>query len=129
MKNLVVPAEKIPNFEDVDISGYTPKVTQASRRKYDSKKYNLNLKGYECWRVWDRELNFMNPYNHPLLNVKLSPKKLLKTFGIPLSSVCVEATGMYYFEDMNLDVYLIMDWKTTQQYHGLNFTDDFYKVR
>jgi len=127
MKNLVVPIEKIPNFP-VDISDYAPKVTRASRRNYDSKKYNLTLEGYDCWRCYDRNMFFTNPANHNCLNVKLSPLKLLKTFGIPDFKVSDWTTGQYMFEDMNLDMFLVMDWKTTQLSHGLNFTDEFYNV-
>lgn len=37
-------------------------------------------------------------------------------------------TGVYYFEDENLDLFLIFDYKQTTQQHGPNYSDEFYKV-
>ena len=127
MKKIVVPLDKIPNFP-VDIEGYTPKVSKKSRRHYQAKKFDTSLDGYTSWRCWDREMDFLNPLNHVFLPVKLSPKKLMKTFGIPLFKTCNQSTGSYIFEDINFDMFMVTDWKCTQLQHGLNFTDEFYKV-
>jgi hypothetical protein len=37
-------------------------------------------------------------------------------------------TGTYYFEDENLDVFVLFDFKQTTIQHGINYTDDFYEV-
>jgi hypothetical protein len=36
---------------------------------------------------------------------------------------------MYYFEDENLDVFLVGDFMQTILSHGPNFNDEFYEVK
>ena len=39
-----------------------------------------------------------------------------------------EVTGQYQFEDTNLDVFMIHDYKQTTFYHGLNREEEFYNT-
>jgi hypothetical protein len=39
-----------------------------------------------------------------------------------------EVTGQYTFEDSNLDVYKLHDYRQTQFYHGLDREDEFYNT-
>lgn len=36
-------------------------------------------------------------------------------------------TGIYYFEDENLDLFLVGDFMQTQESHGPNYVDEFYE--
>ena len=52
---------------------------------------------------------------------------LIKAFGHPdKSEIGFAGTGQYHFEDNNLDLYNISDYKQTDYYHGLNREDEFY---
>ena len=57
----------------------------------------------------------------------VAPALLKRAFGKPEpSKLGVYSTGCYEFEDSNLDLFRIYDWKTTIIYHGLNRLDEDY---
>jgi len=39
-----------------------------------------------------------------------------------------ESTGMYAFEDENLDIFVLFEFGQTTYWNGPNYTDDFYEV-
>lgn len=58
----------------------------------------------------------------------LVPSQLVKAFGMPTSTrTGFEGTGEYDFEDNNLDVFNIADYKKTDFYWGLNREDEYYE--
>lgn len=55
---------------------------------------------------------------------------LVKAFGLPVpTETGFEGTGEYSFEDNNLDVFNISDYKKTDFYHGINRpeSDEYYQ--
>jgi hypothetical protein len=57
----------------------------------------------------------------------IPPYLLKKAFGMPeRTEMGFEVTGQYFFEDSNLDVYMLHDYKETTFYHGINREDEFY---
>jgi heat shock protein HspQ len=57
----------------------------------------------------------------------VAPADLIKIFGMPdTSETFFQGTGQYTFEDNNLDVFCLYDYKKTDFYHGLNREDEFY---
>ena len=57
----------------------------------------------------------------------LSPAMLVKAFGKPSeSAIGFAGTGHYDFEDTNLDLFRLHDYKQTDLYHGLPREESFY---
>jgi hypothetical protein len=58
----------------------------------------------------------------------IPPALLVKAFGMPnFTRTGFEGTGEYEFEDTNLDVFSINDYKQTDFYWGLNREDEYYE--
>lgn len=52
---------------------------------------------------------------------------MVKVFGLPeIGELHSHVTGILSFEDNNLDMYTLYDFKTTQAYHGFNREDEYY---
>jgi hypothetical protein len=59
----------------------------------------------------------------------VAPALLKKAFGKPgETQVGFVGTGTYDFEDSNLDLYRIIDYKKTDFYHGVNREDSHYET-
>ena len=57
----------------------------------------------------------------------LPPALLIKAFGKPEpSKIGFEGTGDYDFEDNNLDLFNLYDYKKTDSYWGPNREDSYY---
>jgi hypothetical protein len=57
----------------------------------------------------------------------LSPVLLVKAFGYPsMTRTGFDGTGEYEFEDNNLDVFSINDYRKTDFYWGINREDEYY---
>lgn len=57
----------------------------------------------------------------------VAPKHLRHTFGVPdQPEIGIWCTGEYHFEDNNLDLYKLFDYKQTDLYHGYNRDDEYY---
>jgi hypothetical protein len=83
---------------------------------------------FDAWRCHDRKIVKGGPKQGCALKMMLVPSHLVKAFGLPTSSrVGFDTTGEYDFEDSNLDVYNIYDYKKTDLYHGINREDEFYE--
>lgn len=51
----------------------------------------------------------------------------MKLFGTPdPTEIFYQGTGQYTFEDTNLDMYCLFDYKQTDFYHGINREDEYY---
>jgi hypothetical protein len=60
--------------------------------------------------------------------ILLSPALLVKTFGMPtMTRTGFDGTGEYDFEDNNLDVFNIADYRKTDHYWGFNREDEYYE--
>ena len=60
----------------------------------------------------------------------IPPALLKRAFGTPESTqIGFAGTGTYDFEDSNLDLYRLIDYKQTDLYYGLNKDDDFYTTK
>lgn len=119
-----ITLDKIPDY-DVDISNYKPAINRKTRKSLRKINLDTDVSNYEAWRCFDRNYKIFS-IEQPFVNVELSPKNLINAFGLPYNAICDECTGSYYFEDENLDVYLIIDWKQTQSFWGYNYNDEFY---
>lgn len=59
--------------------------------------------------------------------VLIAPADMVKVFGLPeIGELHSHVTGIFSFEDNNLDMFSLYDFKTTQAYHGLNREDEYY---
>ena len=56
-------------------------------------------------------------------------KIILQRFGPPGQPQHPDFTGMVYFEDENLDLFLVGDYMQTQETWGPNYEEDFYVVK
>lgn len=55
------------------------------------------------------------------------PAELVKAFGLPTPSrTGFDGTGEYDFEDNNLDVFNLCDYRQTTYYYGMNREDEYY---
>ena len=60
--------------------------------------------------------------------LELPPALLIRVFGAPtFTRTGFEGSGEYDFEDNNLDLYSITDYKQTDFYWGLNREDAYYE--
>ena len=58
----------------------------------------------------------------------LAPALLVKAFGTPgTTRTGFEGTGEFDFEDNNLDIFNICDYKKTDFYWGQNREDEYYE--
>ena len=101
---------------------------KSRRKKILRTKTNRNLEGYDAWRNHDRRVFIHDAKHKATLKLMLSPADLWKVFGQPdMADLGAEATGEYMFEDNNLDMYYLFDYKQTDIYHGLNREDEYYQ--
>jgi hypothetical protein len=70
-----VTPDMIPDY-DVDITGFRPKVTKKSRRKYNAPRVDTDFKNYECWRCFDRVFSAFS-HQYTCVRVNLIPKNLI----------------------------------------------------
>lgn len=65
--------------------------------------------------------------NHAVCKIQIAPADLIKLFGTPEpSEIFYQGTGQYTFEDNNLDMYCLFDYKQTDFYYGINREDEYY---
>ena len=85
------------------------------------------MTNYDCWRVHDREVISSGVKGPNSAKLLISPKALRHTFGTPdPPRDGIWCTGEYHFEDNNLDLYKLYDFKQTDLFHGVNREDEFY---
>lgn len=123
---------EIPNeFKNLTIEeGDIPKIRKDKRTKrpFIKVRTNRDLTNYDAWRIHDRELLKQGGKTPCVTKIMLPPALLVKTFGRPAASkIGFEGSGDYDFEDSNLDVFNIYDYKQTDFYWGMNREDEFYE--
>lgn len=114
-------------FQNVDMEGWQPSFKKKNNRKRVYTRTARTLFGYDVWRTFDRQLIVPDAKTEGICKLMLSPALLQKTFGRPSkSNYGFETSGVYHFEDNNLDLFQILDYKKTQLYHGLPREDEYY---
>jgi hypothetical protein len=60
----------------------------------------------------------------------IAPASLVRAFGMPSpTEIFYDGTGEFNFEDSNLDLYCLYDYRQTDFYYGLNRDDDYYETK
>lgn len=91
-------------------------------------KSSGDISKYDVWRVYDRYLMKGSPKEGCHRKLMLVPSLLIKAFGTPKPSrTGFFGSGEYDFEDNNLDLFNIYDYKQTTFYWGLNREDEYYE--
>lgn len=121
-----VSIDKLPDF-DVDITNWKPPVTKKSRRMFNRSKIDSDFTNYEAWRCFDRPVEDFTEKDQ-FITILLKPKHLIYRFGTTDEAVCEQDTGSYVFEDENLDMFILIDYKQTTESWGPNYEDEFYEV-
>ena len=100
------------------------------RGKLIRTRSSKSLHGYDAWRVMDRAFLKADGYHYAVHRFYVAPAVLIRRFGDPANpELFFQGTGKYSFEDSNLDLYQLYDFKQTDHFHGLNRDDDFYTGR
>lgn len=122
---ITIPEE----FADLDISDVRPEEykRRGRRKKMIRNRTNKDMTNYDAWRNHDRRVFVADSKHETDAVLKVAPADLVKVFGMPDEpSFGVESTGEYLFEDNNLDMFFLFDYKQTDLYHGLNREDEYY---
>lgn len=121
-------------FKDIAIDDvvetYESKSSRRTQRKMLRTKSDKNLIGYYAWRCTDRSIKKGSGRQACVAKLMIPPALLVRTFGTPgPSETGFHGSGEYHFEDSNLDVFNIYDYKKTTFFHGFNREDDFYTTK
>lgn len=112
-----IPAE----FQEESLEDIVIKKDKRTRRPIIRLRSNRDISKYDAWRCYDRQLLKGGGKQKCVRKVQLVPALLVKAFGLPTpSETGFEGSGEYTFEDNNLDIFNIADYKQTDFYHGLN---------
>lgn len=83
-----------------------------TRRPIMKQLASRDLSKYDAWRCSDRMLHIGKPNERCIRKLKISPAALVKAFGKPLKGqLGFAVSGEYHFEDSNLDVYRLYEYK------------------
>lgn len=116
-------------IDDVEET-YESKAKRNISRKMIRTKSDKNLIGYDAWRCTDRSIKKGSGRQFAVAKIMIPPALLVKTFGTPgTTETGFHGTGEYHFEDTNLDVFNIYDYKKTDFFHGFAREDDFYTTK
>jgi hypothetical protein len=109
-----------PEFQDEGIEDIK-KDNKRTRRPIIRMRSNRDISKYDAWRVFDRQILKSGGKMSCIRKVMLIPADLVKAFGQPLpTETGFDGTGEYNFEDNNLDVFNIADYRQTDFYYGLD---------
>jgi hypothetical protein len=98
-------------------------------RSFIPKRSSKNLDKYDVWRCSDRSVLKGDGKHFAVAKLQIAPAHLVKLFGSPdMTEVFFHGTGQYSFEDNNLDMFCLFDYKQTDFYHGHNREDEFYET-
>eukprot|EP01017_Pseudomicrothorax_dubius_P045884 TRINITY_DN8011_c0_g1_i5.p1 TRINITY_DN8011_c0_g1~~TRINITY_DN8011_c0_g1_i5.p1 ORF type:complete len:299 (+),score=71.93 TRINITY_DN8011_c0_g1_i5:75-971(+) len=100
-------------------------IPRRKRRIYDRPALDLDISDYDAWRSFDRIFGKTQSYVAPrVAKVLASPALVIKVFGRGNDpSRNRHATMEWDFEDDNLDVFLLYDYKATTRHWGPNLAD------
>lgn len=119
-------------FADLSIDDVTPMTygRRVQRRKYIKRRQGRDIADYDAWRSYDRHM-LKGSGRHPAVaKLKIAPADLIKVFGSPdPSAIMFQGTGEYNFEDNNLDLFSLFDYKQTDFFHGINREEDYYVTK
>lgn len=87
-------------------------------------KHSSDVTNYEIWRSFDKKPSFFRSYNQGYKKITISPAKLRKRFYEPNDYVNSDISGCYYFEDNNLDVFMLYEFRQTTMSYGENYPDE-----
>jgi hypothetical protein len=92
---------------------FSPKKTSnSSRRKRVYVRSSKSLIDYDAWRCFDRNLIVPTGKDKAECKLLIPPALLRRAFGFPeKTTIGFQGTGNYDFEDSNLDLYRIFDYK------------------
>lgn len=78
---------------------------------------NLLSRNYNVWRVHDISLIVINKMIQNKHKLHVAPATMIKVFGPPsFYEMIVGTTGVYNFEDSNLDLFKILDRNQTKEW-------------
>jgi len=122
--NFVPLERKLP----IDIHKYDDWVPEKTKeeRKVRIDKYSKDITEYDAWRTFTETLPYIKNYSDNARKIKISPVKLIKRFGQPGNPIESDMTGTYFFQDSNLDVFVLFDWQQTTKTWGVNLSDELY---
>ena len=86
-----------------------------------------DLLKYDAWSSFDQKLAYYKNLTDNCRSIQLNPRKLKEKFSLPDKSINQHNTGHYYFQDNDLNVYLLFDYKQTTMTYGENLSDDLLK--
>lgn len=120
---------QIPDeFKDESIDDIKIKKDKRTRRPMIRNRTNKDITNYDAWRVHDREFLKTGGKMICTRKIMLIPAQLVKAFGMPdFTRTGFDGTGEYDFEDNNLDLFNIADYRQTQTYWGFNREDEYYE--
>lgn len=127
--DLIEIPEEFKNLEVEDDFKPMQQGRKTNKRKHVLTKSSRDLNGYDAWRCFDRDLLITSGRDKSMCSVMLAPALLKRAFGTPTDShVGFSVTGIFHFEDTNLDMYALHDYKETDIYHGLDRDDAHYNT-
>ena len=118
-------------FKDVEPGdSFTVKRKAKANKRRVYTRTDKNLAEYDVWRCFDRGLIVPTGKEDAVCKLLIAPALLKKAFGFPdKTQIGFAGTGQYDFEDSNLDLFRLMDYKKTDLYHGLAREDSFYLTK
>lgn len=126
LKKLTLPIEKYKINENVNIEDFELPIDKRYRRQA-KKKYTEDISNYETWRIFDREVPMRCNLMDNSKVIKLIPAKLKKRFLDPESPFDMNSSGHYCFSDVNMDIFMLYEYKQTTYTYGPNYPDDVYE--
>lgn len=110
-----------PEFQEESLDDIAIKKDKRTRRTIIRMRTNRDISKYDAWRCYDRQILKGGGKQKCVRKIQLVPALLVKAFGLPApTETGFEGSGEYNFEDNNLDVFNIADYKQTDFYWGLN---------
>ena len=115
MKKYKLDLIEIPQeFQDLDVEeNFSPKKSQRARsRKRVYTRTEKSLVGYDVWRSFDRQLIVATGKEKAECKLMIAPALLKRAFGFyDKTNIGFAGTGNYDFEDANLDLFRLHDYK------------------
>lgn len=115
--------------DNVSIEGFKPPVPRKARRAIIKTRTSRDITNYDCWRTFDRKIYVDNYHLCPTSKIILSPSQLIHCFGHPEWCPTFNSSGIYHFEDNNLDVFVIAEPNLTTQTRGENKDKEYYNLQ